>query len=160
MSKLQLPLMSLVAAIPGAYLTYLLVMAFLNHAEAMSTTLLGVAGLTLLLSGFLVLMPLGALIFGSKGASKKKGKDEDSFETEAVDEDEDDMISDSAAELSDEFEDDEFEEDDDALASGDDLDFDEADEVSDSEVSGEISDDEFDFEDDDYEFDEDDEEDK
>ncbi|QDV51986.1 hypothetical protein [Gimesia fumaroli] len=159
MSKLQLPLMSLVAAIPGGLLTYLLVMAFLNHAEAMSTTLLGVAGLTLLLSGFLTILPVGALIFGPKGASKKKSKSKDEPELEADEEDEDDFVSDSAAELSDEFAEDEFEEDDDMLASGDDLDFGEVDELSDSEISGEIEEEEFDFSDE-YEFDDEDEEDK
>lgn len=158
MSKLQLPLMSLVAAIPGGFLTYLLVMAFLNHAEAMSTPLLGVAGLTLLLSGFLTILPIGALIFGPKGASKKKAKDEDQPEPAA--EEEDEYVSDSAAELSDEFAEDEFEEDDDEMeASGDDLDFGEVDEFSDSEISGEIEDEEFDFSDE-YEFDDEDEEDK
>ncbi|MFH1303274.1 MAG: hypothetical protein ABIK07_19590 [Planctomycetota bacterium] len=157
MSKLQLPLMSLVAAIPGAYLTYLLVMAFLNHAEAMSTSLLGVAGLTLLLSGFLAIMPLGALILGPKGASKKKGKGKDQPEVDA--EEEDEMVSDSAAELSDEFSDGEIGVDDDELASGDELDFDDADEFSDSEISGEIEEEEYDFSDE-YEFDDEEEEDK
>ena len=156
MSKLQLPLMSLVAAIPGGFLTYLLVMAFLNHAEAMSTSLLGVAGLTLLLSGFLTILPVGALIFGPKGASKKKEKTEDQSEPAA--EEEDEYVSDSAAELSDEFAEDEFE-DDEMAASGDDLDFGEVDEFSDSEISGEIEDEEFDFSDE-YEFDDEDEEDK
>ncbi|QDT43875.1 hypothetical protein Pan241w_39790 [Gimesia alba] len=156
MSKLQLPLMSLVAAIPGGFLTYLLVMAFLNHAEAMSTPLLGVAGLTLLLSGFLTILPIGALIFGPKGASKKKAKDEDQPEPAA---EEDEYASDSAAELSDEFAEDEFEDDDEMAASGDDLDFGEEDEFSDSEISGEIEDEEFDFSDE-YEFDDEDEEDK
>ncbi len=157
MSKLQLPLMSLVAAIPGAFLTYLLVMAFLNHAEAMSTSLLGVAGLTLLLSAFLAVIPLGALIFGPKGAAKKKAKGKDLPADE--DEAEDDLISDSAAELSDEFSDGEIGVDEDELASGDDLDFDDVDEFSDSEISGEIEEDEFDFSDE-YEFDDEEEEDK
>ena len=160
MSKLQLPLMSLVAAIPGGFLTYLLVMAFLNHAEAMSTTLLGVAGLTLLLSAVLTIMPIGALIFGPKGASKKKKKGEDIDETDSTDED-DDLVPDSAAELSDEIGVDEFDaEEDDDLASGDELDFGESDDFSDSEISSEFEDDDFGFEEDDYEFDDEDEEDK
>jgi len=159
-SKLQLPLMSLVAAIPGGFLTYLLVMAFLNHAEAMSTTLLGVAGLTLLLSAALTIMPIGAFIFGPKGASKKKEKGKDIGKTDSIDED-DNLVPDSAAELSDEIGVDEFDtEEGDELASGDELEVGEADDFSDSEISGETEDDDFGFEDDDYEFDDEDEEDK
>ncbi len=156
MSKLQLPLMSLVAAIPGAYLTYLLVMVFLNHAEAMPAALTGIAGLTLLLSAFLVVMPIGAMIFGPKGASKKKKKGKGQPE----DEDKDD---DSAAELSDEFiaEDD----GDDEFSSEDEFAVDDDDDFSDGGISaelsdGDLSDGEFGFEDDDYEFDDEDEEDK
>ncbi|MCH9652316.1 MAG: hypothetical protein K0U86_17190 [Planctomycetes bacterium] len=162
MSKLQLPLMSLVAAIPAGFLTYLLVMAFLNHAEAMSTTLLGVAGLTLLLSAVLTIIPIGALIFGPKGDSKKKekSKGKDLGEADSAEAD-DDLVPDSAAELSDEFGVDEYEtEEEDELASGDDLDFGESDEFSDSEISSEFEDDDFGFEEDDYEFDDEDEEDK
>ncbi|QDT80380.1 hypothetical protein Mal35_38510 [Gimesia maris] len=160
MSKLQLPLISLVAAIPGGFLAYLLVMAFLNHAESMPTMLLAVAGTTLLMSGVLVLLPIGALIFGPKGGAKKKGKDnveEDSFdEDESGDEE---LVSDSAAELSGEFEEDEFDEaDDDMFESAGDLEI--GDDFDDAEVSGEMSDSEFDFADDEYEFDEDEEEDK
>ena len=162
MSKLHLPLMSLVAAIPAGFLTYLLVMAFLNHAEAMSTTLLGVAGLTVLLSAALTIMPIGALIFGPKGASKKKAKSKDVDSIDSTDED-DDLVPDSAAELSDEFgvdeldtEEDEFgTEEEDDLASGDDLEFGDS-----GEISAEFEDDEFSFEDDDYEFDDEEEEDK
>ena len=158
MSRLQLPLMSLVAAIPGGYLTYLLVMAFLNHAEAMSTPLLGVVGLTLLLSAVLTIMPVGALIFGPKGTAKKKGKGKQ--EVDSVEEGEA-VVPDSAADLSDEFGVDEFEtEEEDDLASGDDLDFGETEDFSDSEISSEFEDDDFGFEEDDYEFDDEDEEDK
>ena len=152
MSKLQLPLISLVAAIPGGFLAYLLVMAFLNHAESMPTTLL--------MSGVLVLMPLGALIFGPKGGAKKKGKDLE--EAESFDEDDEELVSDSAAELSGEFEEEDFDEaDDDMFESAGDLEVgDDFDEFDGAEASGELSDGEFDFADDEYEFDEDEEEDK
>lgn len=161
MSKLQLPLISLIAAIPGGFLAYLLVMAFLNHAESMSTMLLAVAGTTLLMSAVLVLMPIGALIFGPKGGAKKKGKDTaaaDSFDEDEAGDDE--LVSDSAAELSGEFEDDELgddfdETDDETFESAGDLEI--GDDFDDAEVSGELSDSEFDFADDEYEFDEDDE---
>ncbi|EDL59583.1 hypothetical protein [Gimesia maris] len=160
MSKLQLPLISLVAAIPGGFLAYLLVMAFLNHAESMPTMLLAVAGTTLLMSGVLVLMPLGALIFGPKGGAKKKGKGLE--EAESFDEDDEELVSDSAAELSGEFEEDDFDEaDDDMFESAGDLEVgDDFDEFDGAEASGELSDGEFDFADDEYEFDEDEEEDK
>tara|TARA_R100001132_G_C3275139_1_gene97802 strand:- start:3307 stop:3810 length:504 start_codon:yes stop_codon:yes gene_type:complete len=163
-SKLQLPLISLIAAIPGGFLAYLLVMAFLNHAESMSTMLLAVAGTTLLMSAVLVLMPIGALIFGPKGGAKKKAKGKDSEAADSFDEDEagdEELVSDSAAELSGEFEDDELgddfdETDDDSFESAGDLEI--GDDFDDAEVSGQLSDSEFDFADDDYEFDEDDEE--
>ena len=160
MSKLQLPLISLVAAIPGGFLAYLLVMAFLNHAESMPTMLHAVAGTTLLMSGVLVLMPLGALIFGPKGGAKKKGKDLE--EAESFDEDDEELVSDSAAELSGEFEEDDFDEaDGDMFESAGDLEVgDDFDEFDGAEASGELSDGEFDFADDEYEFDEDEEEDK
>lgn len=80
--------MSLVAAVPAALLAFLLVMAFLNHADAMGGTLNAVVGVALLAAVATALMPVGILIFGGpRGAakpkaakapkpSKKKGKDE------------------------------------------------------------------------------------
>ncbi len=67
MSKLSLLLTSLVAAIPGGYLTYLMVMTFLNRADQMSGTLMGLAGLTLAMSACITLTPFGIAIFTPKG---------------------------------------------------------------------------------------------
>ncbi len=163
MSKLQLPLMSLLAAIPGAFLTYLLVMAFLNNAEVISksTVLLVFVSLTLLSSGFLAVFPVGALIFGPKGAGKKAKKSKDEPEMEADEDDfeeegDDEMfVADSAAELSGEIREGEFdvidEDEDDGMS------FDEVDEFDDGDFE-DAADSEFDFADDEYEFDEDEEE--
>ena len=67
MSKLSLLLTSLVAAIPGGYLTYLMVMTFLDRADQMSGTLMGLVGLTLAMSACVTLIPFGIAIFTPKG---------------------------------------------------------------------------------------------
>jgi hypothetical protein len=63
-------LTSLVAAVPAGFLTYLLVMAFLNHVGNMSGMAMGLAGTTLAVSAFLTLTPFGIFVFG--GPKKKK----------------------------------------------------------------------------------------
>ncbi len=74
MSKLSLALVSLVAAIPGGFLIYLLVMAFLSHANDMSGTLKIIAAATLGATSFISLMPLGILLLGKKAPGEKKKK--------------------------------------------------------------------------------------
>lgn len=65
--------MSLVAAVPGGILAFLLVMAFLSHADDMGGTLNGIVGFTLLCSVAAALMPVGIMLFGGpKGATKPK----------------------------------------------------------------------------------------
>jgi hypothetical protein len=88
-SKLSLALVSLVAAIPGGFLIYLLVMAFLSHANDMSGTLKIVAAATLGATSFISLMPLGILLLGKKAPGEKKkkakkGKKGDASETIAA----------------------------------------------------------------------------
>lgn len=46
MGRVQLFLTSLVAAIPAGFLTYLVAMMFVNQSENLSTTLMGVLGVT------------------------------------------------------------------------------------------------------------------
>lgn len=93
MSKTSLALTSLVAALPAAYLTYIMVMTFLSHAGGMPMGLTVLAGLTLLIAVALALMPAGVMIFGEKlgAAAPKQFKQvpavdehaEESFEEEA-----------------------------------------------------------------------------
>ncbi|MSR56726.1 MAG: hypothetical protein EXS05_03525 [Planctomycetaceae bacterium] len=71
MSKLGLCLTSLVGAIPGAGLAYVMVMAFVNYAGGWSVTVKGLAGTLLLIGGILAVMPLGILLFAGPKAEKK-----------------------------------------------------------------------------------------
>lgn len=66
MSKLNLMLVSLVAAIPGAALAVMLVMAFLNYGGGATVAFQGLAGLVLLLSAVVTLMPVGIFVMGPK----------------------------------------------------------------------------------------------
>lgn len=62
MSKLAFFCVTLIAAIPAAYLGYLAVMGFLSHSGDMSPVLMGVTGLTLLMCAIAVAMPVAALL--------------------------------------------------------------------------------------------------
>ena len=66
MTKTNLALVLLVAAVPGALLLFVLVMAFLSYSENMSGALMGVAGLTLLLSGGAAALPVVAVMTGPR----------------------------------------------------------------------------------------------
>lgn len=70
MGRTQRALTSLVAAIPAGFLSYLLVMVFLNSADSLQTTTQAVVGATLLVSAFVTLMPFGLLVLGGKKAAK------------------------------------------------------------------------------------------
>lgn len=85
MSKTGLALASLAAALPGAALVYVLVMAFLNYSDRMSGALMGLAGLTLLLGAGMALMPAAVFVFGPKTAARPADAAEDE-ETEAAEE--------------------------------------------------------------------------
>jgi hypothetical protein len=88
-TKSSSALLSLVAAVPASFLAFLLVMAFLNHADSMGGTLNAVVGVALLSAVATALMPVGILLFGGprgparpktakppKPSKKKKGKGE------------------------------------------------------------------------------------
>ena len=73
MNKNTLCLTSLVAALPGAWLAVLMVMAFINFAGGWSAPLKGIAGLLLLAGAALAAMPVGIfLFFGPKTAKPLK----------------------------------------------------------------------------------------
>jgi hypothetical protein len=103
---------SLVAAVPAGLLATLLVMVFLNYAEALTGPGYGIVGATLACCALIALTPFGVLIFGgkkksaagaAKSGSKAAGKqDEDNVATDANESAGDD--GDVAAEVSDDIE--------------------------------------------------------
>ncbi|MDA1013815.1 MAG: hypothetical protein O3A00_05100 [Planctomycetota bacterium] len=66
--KIPLFFVSLVASIPGGYLSYVLVMVFLDRAEKMSTAFQVIAGVTLAFSALVTVIPFFILIFTPKKA--------------------------------------------------------------------------------------------
>ena len=81
MSKRSLCLTSLVGAIPGAGLAYVMVMAFVNYAGGSSNAFKALAGTLLLIGGTLAVMPLGILLFsGPKSEKKIKKKKIEGYE--------------------------------------------------------------------------------
>lgn len=85
MTKLQISLVSLVAAIPGGVLAYVMVMAFLNHGGGSSGMLKGLAGGTLVVGSLLALMPIGIFIFAGPKKAKTADKDDDATELQEDD---------------------------------------------------------------------------
>lgn len=76
MSKTGLCLSSLVAAVPGAWLAVVIVMAFVSYAGGWSITVKGLAGSLLLIGSSLAVMPIGILLFaGPKAEKPAKQKD-------------------------------------------------------------------------------------
>lgn len=90
MSKIGLFLTSLVAAIPGGFMAYLMVMAFLNHSGGPSMWTKALAGMLLCIGGLLGVLPVGILLFAGpktekrpKEPKEKPGKKVESGEVEA-----------------------------------------------------------------------------
>jgi hypothetical protein len=143
-SKIGLASASLIAAIPGAVLTVLLVMTFLKNSENLSGMMWAVSVPTLLTSVLVAVLPGAVMLFGPKAdAADKAKKDDDDFG------DDDEMLDDagSDAEL------DEFGDDEDLVAGeGDELTMEGDDEFDDdaSETIDANSDDLFMEEDDDF----------
>jgi hypothetical protein len=77
-TKTGLFLTSFVAAIPGAALAYLMVMAFLSHSGGPSMWTKALAGMLLVIGGLLAVMPFGIMVFAGPKTEKapKKPKDE------------------------------------------------------------------------------------
>ena len=82
-------LTSLVAAIPAAYLGYVLVMAMLSYSESLSTNSYIVMGLTLLAAATAVLIPFGVMFGGSRKPAPAKVDEKKSTgdDIEAIDDD-------------------------------------------------------------------------
>lgn len=164
MTKSSSALMSLMAAIPGALLAFLLVMAFLSHADKMGGTLNAVVGVALLASIATALMPVGILLFGGpkgpakpKAAKPPKPKKEKKRKGEpAADEELDDDAASLADADSSELVDDELDVEDssdmvesldseDELSSTEDADWDDSAASDEFEFDDSLSDDEFEF---------------
>lgn len=87
MSKSQLALTSLVAALPGGWLAYLMVMAYLGPgAGGWSIIVKGLTGTLLLVGATLAVMPIGILLFSGPKTPKapKKKKADPQPEAEAA----------------------------------------------------------------------------
>jgi hypothetical protein len=82
-------LTSLVAAIPAAYLVYVLVMAMLSYSESLSTISYIVMGLTLLAAATALLIPFGVMFGGSRKPAPPKADEKKSTgdDIEALDDD-------------------------------------------------------------------------
>lgn len=105
MSKLQLFFTSLVAALPGAALSYVLVMSFLGYADKSSGGMKGLVGFTLLLSIVVAVLPVMVLVTGGpRTETPAKKKDDKSSDAVAGDDDADMAASDELATMSDEVE--------------------------------------------------------
>lgn len=110
--KKSLSAASLVVAIPGAFLGYLLVMAFLESPgfDNMAGFFKIISGLSLALVTLMVLMPVVILIFGPKAEPAEK-KDQ-AEPAEALDEEDEDLSVGDEGDFADDQADDVFAEDD------------------------------------------------
>jgi hypothetical protein len=79
-TKIGLFLTSFVAAIPGAGLAYLMVMAFLNHSGGPSMWTKALAGMLFVVGTLLTLMPFGILVFAGPKAEKALKEQKDAKE--------------------------------------------------------------------------------
>ncbi len=84
MTKIGLVLTSFVAAIPGAGLAALMVMAFLNHSGGPSMWTKALAGMLFVVGTLLTLMPFGILVFAGPKAEKAPKKQKGEAEGAAV----------------------------------------------------------------------------
>ena len=156
MTKLGFTMTSLVAAIPGGFLCYFLIMVFLSKIENMNLMHQILAGGTLLIALLVTLIPFGVLVF-FKSAPQTES-DTPQAGTSTIEEDEEDLIEEDD---DDSFEDDEgaevdsFESDGEIAEATDDFDDEESDEFAfdDDMVAEAEAEAEDEFEDDDDEFD-------
>ena len=86
MTKTGLFLTSFVAAIPGAWLAYLMVMAFLNHSGGPSLWSKALAGMLFVIGTLLTLMPAGIFVFAGPRAEKAPKKPKEEAAEEAAEE--------------------------------------------------------------------------
>jgi len=85
-SKLQLFLVSLIGAIPGAFLAYLSVMAFLNFAGGSSTLLKATTALLAAVGTFMPILSAMVLLSGRGEGKAAAAKTPPAKETDAVEE--------------------------------------------------------------------------
>ena len=83
MNKFTYAAISLIGAIPGGFLAYLMVMAMIDHFSKMGGMMRALTGLTLAASAGMAVMPLGIIVFASKPKSE-----EDEEETGALSDEE------------------------------------------------------------------------
>jgi hypothetical protein len=69
-SKNGLLLVSLVGAIPGAFVVYVMVMAFVNYAAGPAVWPKALAGMSLLCGLLLAVMPIGIFVYGGPKTEK------------------------------------------------------------------------------------------
>ena len=100
-------LTSLVAAIPAAYLIYVLVMAMLSYSESLSTIAYVVMGLTLLAAATALLIPFGVMFGGSRKPAAPKADANKSTGDDIESVDDDVEVSDDPSETIEAVEDDE-----------------------------------------------------
>jgi hypothetical protein len=86
MGKTALCLTSLVAAVPGAFLAWVAVMAFLNYAGGWSVTIKAVTGLSAAVGGALAVMPVALLVLG-RGEKRPATKPPEQEDAPPVDDD-------------------------------------------------------------------------
>lgn len=102
MSKITYAALSLIGAVPGAYLSYLLVMAMLGHFGDMAGMMRVLACGILALSALLAAMPVGIMIFVREPGTAKPTSDEDAEEVEEVGEVDDvEPVAEAAGEIPD-----------------------------------------------------------
>jgi hypothetical protein len=87
MSKTQVLLASLVAAVPGAFLAYLMVMSFISYGDKSSGAMKGLAGVTLCLAAVMCALPVIVWVAGpktpsSQAADESRGKKDEEGEAE------------------------------------------------------------------------------
>ena len=104
-------LTSLVAAIPAAYLIYVLVMAMLSYSESLSTIAYVVMGLTLLAAATALLIPFGVMFGGSRKPAAPKADANKSTGDDIESVDDDVEVSDDPSETIEALDDDEIVED-------------------------------------------------
>ncbi len=85
MTKNGLMLVSLVGAIPGLGLVFLMAMAFMNHAAGPAIWSKALAGMSLLVGLLLAAMPLIIFVRGGPAVEKPVEKKKDEDEAEVVD---------------------------------------------------------------------------
>ncbi|MFQ5731650.1 MAG: hypothetical protein ACE5KM_06830 [Planctomycetaceae bacterium] len=106
MSKITYAAMSLIVAVPGAVLSYLLVAAMLNHFGDMAGMIQTLVCAILAISALMAFMPVGIVIFVKDDKAEKQKSDEDEDSEEAADdveaaEEEEQTADEAAAELPD-----------------------------------------------------------